>query len=126
MNETLPESKAGPHDLLIEVLGTSFIITTGEEPEYLEEVLAQYRMAVASTQNISNIEDPLKVAILTGFLLCDEINKLKQQNREEQKISESQRAGEEKELNRITGNMIACIDQVTEKTDSTDTQPDEF
>jgi hypothetical protein len=43
------ESKNGPHDLFIDVLGTSFSITAGEDPAYLEEVLAQYRLAVANT-----------------------------------------------------------------------------
>ena len=118
MNESLPESKTGPHDLLIDVLGTSFFITAGEEPEYLEEVLAQYQFAVANTQGISKIDDPLKVAILTGFLLCDEINKLKQQVKEDQAHTEQQRIKDEHELDRITRNLIACIDQATAKTDS--------
>ena len=133
MNEPLPEivtesslpaykpaPKAGPHDLLINVLGTSFSITAGEAPEYLEEVLAQYRTAVANTQGISGMKDPLKVAILTGFLLCDEINKIKQQIEEDQDNAREQHAGEARELSRITQNLIACIDQVMEKSNLPD------
>jgi cell division protein ZapA (FtsZ GTPase activity inhibitor) len=66
------------------------------------------------------LKDPLKVAILTGCLLCDEINKLKQQVEEEQSSAEAQRAGEEHELERIAQNLIACIDHVIEETDSLD------
>jgi len=74
--------------------------------------LAQYQIAVANTQGISGMKDPLKVAILTGFLLCDEINKIKLQIEEEQAKVEQQRTTEMQELNRITRNIIARIDQV--------------
>jgi cell division protein ZapA (FtsZ GTPase activity inhibitor) len=119
-NERQTESKNSRHDLLIDILGTSFSITAGEDAAYLNEVLAQYRLAVANTQGISGMKDPLKVAILTGFLLCDEINKLKQQAEEDQSNAEAQRADEEHELDRIAKNLIACIDQVIEETDHSD------
>jgi cell division protein ZapA (FtsZ GTPase activity inhibitor) len=126
MREPFPassETKAdywqeGPHDLLIDVLGAKFSITTSEKPAYLEEVLAQYRLAVANTQGISGMKDPLKVAVLTGFLLCDEINKLKQQVEEDQSKADAKRANEESELERIAKNLIACMDQAIEETDS--------
>jgi cell division protein ZapA (FtsZ GTPase activity inhibitor) len=67
-------------DLHIDLLGTSFSITAGEEPEYLEEILEQYRDALEHTKEISGLTDPLKIAILTGYLLSDEVHKLKRQN----------------------------------------------
>jgi cell division protein ZapA (FtsZ GTPase activity inhibitor) len=106
------ESQSGPHDLLINVLGASFSITAGEDPSYLDEVLAQYKVAVANTQGISGMKDPLKVAILTGFLLCDEINKIKMQIEKEQAKADHKRRSEVQELNRIMGNIMARIDQV--------------
>jgi len=66
------------NELALNFLGTSFKITTDAEEEYLEKVLSQYRAAITQTQNISGISDPLNIAILTGFMLCDEINRLKQ------------------------------------------------
>jgi cell division protein ZapA (FtsZ GTPase activity inhibitor) len=124
--ESREEPQSGANDLLINVLGTSFSITAGEDPEYLNEVLAQYQVAIANTQGISGMKDPLKVAILTGFLLCDEINKIKLQIEEEQaKIEEKQakveeeqakadlkRTAEVQELNRIMGNIMTRIDKV--------------
>jgi cell division protein ZapA (FtsZ GTPase activity inhibitor) len=68
-----------PNDFGFNILGTAFSITVEEDEAYLQKVLSQYRAAVENTQNISGINDPLNVAILTGFLLCDEINKMKQQ-----------------------------------------------
>jgi len=109
------ESKPGTHDLFINVLGASFSITAGEDPEYLNQVLDQYKLAVTSTQGISGMKDPLKVAILTGFLLCDEINKLKLQFEEDQ-------AAAERAFNR-TANIILRLDKVVEKSDSTGENP---
>jgi cell division protein ZapA (FtsZ GTPase activity inhibitor) len=65
------------NELCLDILGTSFSITTDEDKDYLEKVLCQYRSAIENTKAISGINEPLNVAILTGFLLCDEINKLK-------------------------------------------------
>ena len=109
--ESQAESKTGPHDVLINVLGASFSITASEDPAYLDEVLAQYQIAVANTQGISGMKDPLKVAILTGFLLCDEINKIKTQVEEKQAQDDLQRTAEVQELNRIIQNIMARIDQ---------------
>jgi len=109
--ESQAESKTGPHDVLINVLGASFSITASEDPAYLDEVLAQYQIAVANTQGISGMKDPLKVAILTGFLLCDEINKIKTQIEEKQAQDDLQRTAEVQELNRIIQNIMARIDQ---------------
>jgi len=111
VNGSVPESNnaVALHDLVIEVLETKFSITTNEDPAFLDKVLAQYRAAVANTQNISGMKDNLRIAILTGFLLCAEFNKLKIQLEKEQ-------TGAEDELNRITRNLIDCIDHVMEKT----------
>jgi len=42
----MPETKnaVALHDLLIDALGTKFSITTNEAPEFLDKVLAQYRL----------------------------------------------------------------------------------
>jgi len=101
--------KPGHYDLDISILGASFTITTGENPKHLNEVLEQYRVAVARTQDIPGMkdQDPLKVAILTGFLLCDDINKLKLQIEEEQTATE-------KELNHMTKDLLLRLDRVIE------------
>jgi len=106
----MPETKnaAALHDLLIDVLGTKFSITTNEAPDFLDKVLAQYEAAIENTQNISGMKDPLKISILTGYLLCAEINKLKIQIEKEQ-------TDIEQEINRITRNLINSIDHVMEE-----------
>ena len=114
-SQTEAEFEPPPHNLIIDVLGTSFSISAGEEPAYLNEILAQYKVAVANTQGISDMQDPLKVAILTGFLLCDEINKLKSHIEDELSAAETRMAGEAKEVNSITQKLIEHIDRVFEE-----------
>jgi cell division protein ZapA (FtsZ GTPase activity inhibitor) len=106
----MPESSNSSvvlQDLVIDVLGTKFSITTNEDSAFLDKVLAQYRTAVGNTRHISGLKDPLKTAILTGFLLCAEINKLKLQ-------IEGEQTGVEQELNRITRSLIDRLDHVIE------------
>ena len=89
--------------LKLEVLGASFTITADEDEAYLKTVLSQYNAAVKNTQNISGIKDPLNVAVLTGFMLCDEINKIKQQTE-----------SESKEARERTMRLISALDKAIE------------
>ena len=91
------------NELCLDILGTSFTITADEEEAYLQNIFAQFRAAVENTQSISGIKDPLNVAVLTGFLLCDEINKIKQQLE-----------NESIEVNERTMNLIAKLDEALE------------
>ena len=121
MNSVIQPHPQTGHDLHINVLGKSFIISAGDEPQFLNEVLSQYEMAIALTQDISGMSnDPLKVAILTGFMLCGEINKLRLQVKEDLAHAESERAGNEAEMHRIMGNLISSLDQAFEKLHSLD------
>jgi len=88
------------NDLCLDILGTSFTITVEEDEAYLRKVLAQYRAAVENTKNISGITEPLNIAVLTGFLLCDEINKIKRQLEDESV-----------EISERTMGLIARLDQ---------------
>jgi cell division protein ZapA (FtsZ GTPase activity inhibitor) len=85
------------NNIRLELLGTSFSITADEDESYLADILNQYRAALENTKNISGMKDPLKIAVLTGFLLCDEINKMRLQ------------AGEAEQR---TTSLIARIDRV--------------
>ena len=88
-------------NLHIQLLGTSFSIAADEDKVYLEKLLIKYKNVLDNTQNATGVDDPLKLAILTGFLLCDEIEKIK---------LEEHREGLEAE--QLTLNMIARIDEV--------------
>jgi cell division protein ZapA (FtsZ GTPase activity inhibitor) len=101
--------------LRLDILGTSFTITADEDEEYLNKVLAQYREAVKNTQNISGIKDPLNIAILTGFLLCDEFNKVKEKKEKlesrEYLSSAEAASAEDEEIEDRTLRLIAKLEQ---------------
>ena len=88
-------------NLHFKLLGTSFSIAADEESAYLEKLHDKYKDVLENTRKATGMEDPLKLAILTGFLLCDEIEKIKtEENREKQEALQR------------TLNMIARIDEV--------------
>jgi len=93
------------NDLCLDILGTSFTIKVDEDEAYLSKVLAQYRAAVENTKNISGINDPLNIAVLTGFLLCDEINKIKQQSEDESSEFNDRTLGIINMLDNVLGNF---------------------
>jgi len=92
------------HDLRIELLGTRIVITADEDPAYLVELLDYYRSLVTETQKKTGLRDPLKVAILTGYQLCDEIMRIRK--------SQSLKDTEEDEAARITQSILSRIDAV--------------
>ena len=86
--------------LHFKLLGTSFTIQADEDKIYLENLLAKYKTILENTKAATSVDDPLKLAILTGFLLCDEIEKMKQEKNHEGR-----------EALQRTLNMIARIDE---------------
>jgi hypothetical protein len=95
----------GKGDLHIDILGTSISISADEDARYLGELLDHYRAAIENTQNITGLRDPLKIAILTGYLLCDELRK-------SHAASAKQAAGdpEEREAEQLALELITRID----------------
>ena len=99
-------------DFVIEVFGTSFSISVDEDPAYLEEILAQYRAAVENTKEIFNLKEPLTAAILTGFMISEELHRLKRQTEGQWAVQED----EAREAEELAKNIIARIDSVLEDT----------
>ena len=99
------------NELLLDILGTKLTISVEEDEAYLQEILDQYRAAVENTEAISGMKDPLNVAVLTGFLLCDEINKTRRLAQEDQ----TRREGENLEAEERTRNLIAKLDQALKR-----------
>lgn len=90
-------------DLHIDVFGTDLTISTDEEPEYLDVLLKKYRSTIENVQRITGLKDPLKTAILTGFLLCDDLEKAG-------KLKPGQNLSEEAE--QLTLGMISRLDDI--------------
>jgi uncharacterized protein YutD len=88
------------------VLGITFSISANKDSAYLEDLLVRYRAILENTKKIVGVgsNEPLKLAILTGFLLCDEIEEMKNQ-----KVSENK---ESYETEKLLLDMLARIDKV--------------
>jgi cell division protein ZapA (FtsZ GTPase activity inhibitor) len=64
-------------NLQIDLLGTSFAIQADEKPEYLQALYSHYKKTVQQIESSSTIEDSLKIAIIAGILISDELYKEK-------------------------------------------------
>jgi cell division protein ZapA (FtsZ GTPase activity inhibitor) len=101
------------NDLRINMLGTSFSISADEDTEYLENLLERYQIVVENTKKATGLTDPLKAAILSGFLLCDEIEKLKVRYGEQ----------DARKAEQLTLDLIARIDEALLETPAGDEDP---
>lgn len=92
--------------LQIDMLGTSFTIQTDENSDYLHSLYTHYKNTVTQVEKNSGIADPLKLAIIAGILVSDELGKekLRRQGQPEQP--------DLAEAEKLTMRMISRIDQV--------------
>jgi mannose-6-phosphate isomerase len=91
-------------NLRLETLGTSISLTVDEDASYLEKILADYYTKVEAAGRSTGLKDPLKIAILTGFSLCDELYRA----REERERS----VPEKEETLRRTLSLLTRFDEV--------------
>lgn len=96
-----------PDNLLsVQLLGTTFSLKSTENLDYLKEVVAYYEEKVEETRKGVALHDPLKIALLTGIVLADEL--LKERGRRSGSLS----APEADEAERITRALIEKIDSI--------------
>jgi mannose-6-phosphate isomerase len=65
------------NSLRIDVLGTSFTIVAEADRLHLDSLLRRYKLKVEEIQKSTGANDPLRIAILTGFSLYDEIERMR-------------------------------------------------
>jgi mannose-6-phosphate isomerase len=92
------------------MLGTSFSISTDEDAAYLESLLNRYRIKVQNTQKKTGVRDPLQLSIVTGIILCDEIEQIQKRRG----ISPASSPDDLDEAERLTLDLITRINQVLE------------
>ncbi len=95
--------------LKIDLLGSHFSVSAGEDDEYLKKLFDYYSEIVKAIQSTQNIKDPLKTSIMAGVSLVDELYK------EKQKSQSYKRAMEEcgdPEADKIAMELIEKIDGV--------------
>ena len=91
----------------LNLLGTSFTLSSNEDSYYLENVINQYKLLLNKVQNEMKIQNPLKVAIISGILATEEM--MKKPSNSKKTISLSL---EEKEaVERIADDLVLKIDK---------------
>ena len=96
------------NELCIDVLGTAVTIFTDEDPVYLRTLLEKYRNTIENVKRNSGLTDPLKLAVLTGFLLSHDLEKAGTPESTEG-IEKNEDSGE---AERLTLGMITRLDEV--------------
>jgi cell division protein ZapA (FtsZ GTPase activity inhibitor) len=92
--------------LSVQMLGTSFSLKSTENLDYLREVVAYYEEKVEETRRGVSLQDPLKIALLTGIVLADEL--MKERGRQTGSLT----VPEADEAERITRALIDKIDSI--------------
>ncbi len=93
----------------IDILGTSFSAQAPEDDVYLAKLSSYYKAITESIKRTSDVIDPLKLSILAGITLVDELYKEKQKSI---KLSNIIRSEDEEKAEKITMSMIEKIDGV--------------
>lgn len=93
----------------IDILGTSFTISTGDDPEYVKTILELLKEKIQETRKKVSINDPLKLAIITALFLTEELMKTETDANINKEGSDP---GNNKRIGDITDRLIWEIDQV--------------
>ncbi|MCQ2594346.1 MAG: cell division protein ZapA [Treponemataceae bacterium] len=64
--------------LQINILGTSFSIQANEDSLYLDKLLQYYRSTVEDVARSTDLKEPIKIAVLAGIMITDELMKERQ------------------------------------------------
>lgn len=91
--------------LQIDLLGSSFAIQADEKPEYLNALYNHYKKTITQIESTSDLKEPLKIAIIAGILLADELFK------EKMKRSDQHSLSDQKEIEKLTLEMISRIEK---------------
>ena len=100
------------HLTTVDLLGTSFTIRSKEEPDYLDDVMAYYRMRVDEAAANIALGEPLKVAIVAALNVVDELFKERLARTEARLEADAAR-----EAGQITSRLIAEIDRALQPPD---------
>lgn len=95
--------------LKIDLLGTSFSIEANEDDAYLDKLMGYYKKVVTQIDQKAGVKDPLKVAIISGIMICDELCKEKQKL---QFTNQTINRDDLVEAEKLTLKMIENIDKV--------------
>lgn len=86
----------------IELLGTSFVIQTDEDPKHLNDIVDYLKTKIQEVRSSVSTNDPLKIAILAALLTTDELFK--------ERSREAQHEVDAKQVQEITQRILAELE----------------
>jgi cell division protein ZapA (FtsZ GTPase activity inhibitor) len=76
LSSTSSEPRENPaSQVRIDLLGTVFSIQTDESPEYMDDLVSELRLRISRLSTATRVNDPLKLSILAGIVLLDELRR---------------------------------------------------
>ena len=91
------------HLAQVDILGSSFTIKSDESTEHLAEIIEHFSSRIAEARRAMPQADSLRVAIVSGLNITDELFKARKENAET--VRDAHAAGE------IASRLIGMIDQ---------------
>lgn len=95
--------------LQINILGTSFSIQANEDSLYLDKLLQYYRSTVEDVARSTDLKEPIKIAVLAGIMITDELMKERQNAASTDSLMVN---AELSEVEKRTIQMMKKLDQV--------------
>jgi cell division protein ZapA (FtsZ GTPase activity inhibitor) len=98
--------KTDKHQLKVTILGVSLTLQSKENSHYLNKVVNYFLKRIKEAQQDTTICDPLKISIMAGLNIADELMKEKKQH-----FRGMDAESDPQQLEEITERMIAKIDE---------------
>jgi cell division protein ZapA len=95
------------NQIRVDLLGKSFSILCDERPEHLKVILDTLQQRITRISRTLSVSDPLKIALLAGIDLADELIKLRKALRKKAETSDV----ETEKINSITNDLIDRINR---------------
>ncbi|ORC34215.1 hypothetical protein B4O97_12945 [Marispirochaeta aestuarii] len=92
----------GKEPLMIDILGTTLKVNTDEDPRYLSQLINYLHEKTHEVRSSTQLNDPLKISILTSLFLIDELYKER---------SGIEKAGENGDLSVLAEGMIKKLEE---------------
>ena len=99
------------NQLKVTLLGTSLMIQSDEDAEHLQAVIQYFEKKIDEVKKRLPATEPIKLAVLAGLNIVDELLKIQTQVRAQQ-ASAHDSVNEAEEVERITRRMIQKLDNI--------------
>ena len=96
----------------ITILGITLSLKSNEESQQLQDVIHYFKFKINETQKKLPATDPLKVALITGLNLADELLKVRNKSERELHIPDMEQEKDAREIEKTTNRILSIIDEI--------------